>query len=313
MKAIMYHYVRNSKKEMPYFRYLCTQNFIKQLDYFEKEYGFVSYNEFISFIEGKLPYEDIQNKILLTFDDGLKDHYENVFPELKKRGLFGIFYIPTGIYKRQKALDVHRIHYLLGKIEGERLLSFTKKKLQNYMIDEHELSTFKDKIYIHQKNDHYTQEFKALFNYYIKYQYREDLLDKLVKEFSNDSDILNNLYMSIEELKLMQEAGMIIGSHGVNHLVLSKLSQEECYKEINNSFSFLHKLLNQSKIKTFCYPYGGLETFTKQTEEILNNCNCQFSFSTEPNDITKNSFNNRPQALPRYDCNQFDYGKASIG
>lgn len=313
MKAITYHYVRNSKKDMPYFRYLRTQNFIKQLEYFKQKYDFVSYNDFVSFIEGKSSFEKIKNKILLTFDDGLIDHYENVFPELKKRDLFGIFYIPTGIYQKQKALDVHRIHHLIGKIGGEKLLEFTQEKLQNYMVDKRELDRFKNNIYNNQENDPYTQKFKAFFNYYIKYEYRETLLDELVKEFSDDSYIFNNLYMTPEQLKVMQQSNMIIGSHSVNHLVLSKLSNDECIKEIHDSFNFLQTELKETKIKTFCYPYGGLETFNKQIEDILNNCNCQFSFSTQADYITQTHFQNRPQALPRYDCNQFVYGKASLG
>ena len=42
MKAIMYHYVREYKPELPKFRFLDIQNFRKQLDYFDQKYGFVS-------------------------------------------------------------------------------------------------------------------------------------------------------------------------------------------------------------------------------------------------------------------------------
>ncbi|EAH9308004.1 polysaccharide deacetylase, partial [Campylobacter jejuni] len=46
MKIIMYHYVRESLKQLPNFRYLHIENFKKQLDFFEKEFGFVTYDEF---------------------------------------------------------------------------------------------------------------------------------------------------------------------------------------------------------------------------------------------------------------------------
>lgn len=313
MKAIMYHYVRSSNKNMPYFIYLSKKNFIEQLDYFEKEYGFVSYKEFISFIHNKSSYENIKNKILLTFDDGFTDHYENVFPELKKRGLFGIFYVPTGVYNKRKALDVHRIHYLLGKVSAKRLLKFIESKIQSHMIDEDEYNIFKQSAYTHQNNDSYTQEFKKIFNYYLKYEFREALLDELVREFSDDKKIFNNLYMSIEQIQDMQNNGMIIGSHSVNHFVLSKLSKEEQFREIHDSFLFLQDALNKLSVKTFCYPYGGLDTFNNDTKNILDSCKCDFSFSTQARDITESDFKDSAQALPRYDCNQFPYGKASIG
>ena len=45
MKAIMYHYVREFNKNLPNFRFLHINDFKKQLDFFEKKYGFVSKDE----------------------------------------------------------------------------------------------------------------------------------------------------------------------------------------------------------------------------------------------------------------------------
>ncbi|WP_236103480.1 hypothetical protein [Campylobacter armoricus] len=118
MKIIMYHYIREKRLELPYFRYLHINNFKKQLNFFEKEFGFVSYDEFLYLKENPLFCSKLKNKILLTFDDGLKDHYTYVFDELVKRKIFGIFFVPTRIFKQNKALDVHRVHYLLGKWGG---------------------------------------------------------------------------------------------------------------------------------------------------------------------------------------------------
>ncbi|WP_246023745.1 hypothetical protein [Campylobacter taeniopygiae] len=118
MKAIMYHYVRNSNKKLPFFRYLSIDNFRKQLDYFEEKFGFVRYDDFLKLCFDRNYINNLKNRILLTFDDGFKDHYEFVLPELVKRNLFGLFFIPTGIYGRKKALDVHRIHYLTGSYGG---------------------------------------------------------------------------------------------------------------------------------------------------------------------------------------------------
>jgi peptidoglycan/xylan/chitin deacetylase (PgdA/CDA1 family) len=107
----------------------------------------------------------------------------------------------------------------------------------------------------------------------------------------------------------MHDNGMIIGSHTVNHPVLSKISKEEQYFEINESFNFLESVVGDFTIKTFCYPYGGFHSFDDNCESILNNLNCEFSFNVEQRDINKNDLQTRKQALPRYDCNKFKYGK----
>ena len=53
--------------------------------------------------------------------------------------------------------------------------------------------------------------------------------------------------------------------------------------------------------------------FNKKTEQILEDYGCAFSFNVEQRDISLDDLKNRKQALPRYDCNQFLYGKSSNG
>jgi peptidoglycan/xylan/chitin deacetylase (PgdA/CDA1 family) len=308
----MYHYVRNSNKEFPYFRYLSVDNFSKQLDYFQSNHGFVTFDNLLN-IKNKDYFNNTKNKVLLTFDDGFKDHYKYVLPELIKRKLFGIFYVPTGVYEKEKALDVHRIHYLLGKIGGKILINLIESKIDSHMIKDEEYNLFKKTTYTNQDNDFYTQEFKKIFNYYIKYEYREKLLDLIVAEFSTDKEIFSNLYMDKEQLKEMADNGMIIGSHSINHFVFSKLSNEDQSREISDSFSFIENIISNLDIKTFCYPYGGFHTFTDFTENTLSENGCDFSFNVESRDVTYEDIINRSQALPRYDCNQFEHGKANLG
>ena len=94
MKAIMYHYVRQFDNKHPNFRFLDIAQFQKQLDFFEQNFGFVDKDEWNQFInEGKTPSR--KGKVLLTFDDALYCQYEYVVPELTRRGLWGIFYVPT--------------------------------------------------------------------------------------------------------------------------------------------------------------------------------------------------------------------------
>ena len=127
MKVIMYHYVRKSIKNLPYFRYLDIENFKKQLDYFEKEFGFVKFEDFLELKQNPKLITRLKDKILLSFDDALIDHFYFVLPELLRRKIFGLFFIPTSIYERKKPLDVHRVHYLIGKYGGGGVDKFSLK------------------------------------------------------------------------------------------------------------------------------------------------------------------------------------------
>lgn len=306
MKAIMYHYVRPFDKEFPNFNNLHIDDFIKQLDYFEKEYGFVSKEEFINcFTTGKP-----SKGVVLTFDDGLYCHFDYVFKELKKRNLWGIFYIPTQPYMEGKLLDVHRTHLLLGKHDSKKIFSYLEKIIDNSFFDMSKIQEFKKFTYETQENDQYTLLVKRILNYFISYKYREEILNKLMNHFiPNENEILKSFYLTPSQIKQIHDAGMIIGSHTVNHPVMSRLDDMEQNFQILESFNFLEGIVKTFHQKTFCYPYGGFHSFTKETENILIKNKCLYSFNVEQRDIESHDLTNRQQALPRYDCNQFKYGQ----
>ena len=127
----MYHYVRPIKKSLyPLIKGLELNAFKMQLNYLEKNYKIITMESLIEFAKNdkSLP----ENPCLLTFDDGYKDHYSYVFPELKKRGIQGSFFPPAKGILEKKVLDVHKIHFILAKTENKNLLivaAMDRKKL----------------------------------------------------------------------------------------------------------------------------------------------------------------------------------------
>ena len=136
----MYHYVRPNSINYPFFKNLDLDLFSKQLDYFQKQYGFLSKKDYQYSVKTGVP----KKGVVLTFDDGLKDHYNYVLPELNKRGLWGIFYIPTAQYSSNKLLGVHRVHYLKGKYGSEFILKEVLEKTKDNMINPDFINQFKE-------------------------------------------------------------------------------------------------------------------------------------------------------------------------
>ena len=62
--------------------------------------------------------------VLLTFDDGLRDHRDFVLPVLQERGLFGLFYVPSGPAITGRILDVHKVHLAVGRMGGRAVLTW---------------------------------------------------------------------------------------------------------------------------------------------------------------------------------------------
>jgi len=305
MKAVMYHYVRPDASDAPWYYHLDIDDFRAQLDYFESEYGFVDRDAFLAAARGEA---DPPEGVILTFDDGLRDHYEWVFPELQRRGLWGIFYIPTGPYTQETALNVHRVHALVGKYDGDVVLESLLDIVNEEMVPDARREEFHTETYQNQNNTESVTTVKRILNYFIAYEYREDVLNTLCEEFPAADLDPNTFYIQPDELREMQDARMILGSHSISHRVFSKLSQPAQRDEIVSSFDYLSTILDKIEVQTFCYPYGGFHTFTDYTRSVLDNIGCVFSFNVESRDIQQEDFQTQPQALPRYDCNEFRYG-----
>ena len=304
MKAIMYHYIRPNDPRFPYFRHLHLDDFVKQIEYFGNEYGFVSRKDFKASLSSTEPAKGV----VLTFDDGFKDHYRYVLPEMLQRGLWGIFYIPTFPFITGKLLHVHRVHLLLGKYGGHVIKDALMKIVTDDMMSQHN-EAFQTETYKMQKNSASTNYVKRLLNYFIDFKCGQNIMDELMSShFSNENDLVRDFYMTKTELAHMHQSGMVIGSHTVNHPVMSKLMLKEQEEEIVSSFQTIESITGKQDLKTFCYPYGGFHTFTDQTEELLEKNTCLFAFNVEPRNIDQKDLACRRQALPRLDCNLFPHG-----
>ena len=297
MLNIMYHYVRPYSKAYPNLNSLDVDIFKNQLDYFEKEYGFLSKGEYQNAVKkGNNP-----KGVVLTFDDGFRDHFDYVLPELKKRGLWGIFYISTGVYQKNELLGVHRVHYLKGKYGAKAILDEVLQNIDSSMLDHTTIGEFDKEIYTGLNYEEDEKQLRRLLNFYISYKYRDRILNKLMKKFFNEEQLFKEVYLSVNEIKKLVMSENIVGSHSVSHRVLSRLSYQEQYNEIENSFDFLNNIVNQN-YKSFCYPYGYKSSYNSDTLKVLSKLNvddaCVFDNKIQDDEIKR-------YELSRTDCNQF--------
>ena len=297
MNIIMYHYVRPYSINYPFFKNLDLDLFSKQLDYFQEKYGFISKEDYQYSIKTGIP----KRGVVLTFDDGFKDHYEYVLPELNKRGLWGIFYIPTGQYSLNKLLGVHRVHYLKGKYGSTYILKEVLKRTKDYMINPDLIKQFSETTYHYSYRDDDEKKLQQLLNYYIDYKARDKILDSLMTNLFDEPELFKETYLNKTEIIELHKSGNIIGPHTTNHKVLSRLSYDEQYFEINESLNFLNNIID-IKYKSFCYPYGYKSSYNDLTQQILRSLN--FDDACIFDNILTNTKINKYE-LSRIDCNQF--------
>ena len=295
MNTVMYHYVRNYDKLYPNFKFLKKKSFLNQIKNFENTLGVISKKSEIY----KCP-----NKFLLTFDDGLKDHYEAA-KILKKRGHIGIFFIPTFPYIKNKILDVHMIQLITSKMKSEDLMNelnfFLKKNNLKYIYENFVKKEFKKRIYTRDLDE--IVKFKTFLNYEASPMIRK----KIINYFSKKLNIrikAKNFYLSKKNIIKMKKMGMIIGSHGFSHQIMSRLTLKQQNIELKSSKEYLEKMIN-SEVDFFCYPYGKSFTYNDRTFDLLKKNKFKLSFAAITRKTTKKDLSFNKYALPRHDTNFF--------
>ena len=117
----MYHYVRPiQNSEYPNLKGLELSSFKNQLDFFSKHYKFITAEEVLMAADGLLNISE--NSIWLTFDDGYKDHFQYVLPELKSRNIQGSFFPIADASQNNLLPDVNAIQFIIQAINNDDLL-----------------------------------------------------------------------------------------------------------------------------------------------------------------------------------------------
>ncbi|MGJ9060089.1 hypothetical protein ACI2CB_01495 [Campylobacter jejuni] len=136
----------------------------------------------------------------------------------------------------------------LEKWGGGILLNAAYNIIKPNMLKKSSLKLFKN-YYQELDDDKNTKDFKLLFNYFIKPEYKEKILDQITINFWNDEEIFNDLYLNKNELKTMSENGMLIASHSSTHLSFKTLDIHNQKYELQTSISFFklfHKTIDTS-------------------------------------------------------------------
>tara|TARA_Y100000992_G_scaffold296350_3_gene258453 strand:+ start:1184 stop:2074 length:891 start_codon:yes stop_codon:yes gene_type:complete len=289
----MFHYIRNFQKNLKFFKFFEKKKFIKLINKYKK-----------NIIQNENEITQKSKKILLTFDDGLKDHFY-IAKKLHKEKLIGIFFINSGPYRDKKILDVHLSQLILGKVGGKIALNelekFIKKNKLSKFINLKEKKIF-SKRYDKHKDIEESKEFKKILNYYLNLSSKNKVLRHLVKKFKIHYK-LSDIYLTLNEIKKMKKMGMIIGCHSNSHTALSRLKYKNQFSEINLAKEFIEKTIKE-KCNHYCHPYGRKNSYNKNTLSILKKLNFKYGYSVESRNATKKDFKKKFE-FPRFDCNEF--------
>ena len=315
--VVMYHYVRDLKNSRyPNIKGLDIEKFKKQIKFFKENYNFVRIEDLIEYYKNPKEKELPDKAILLTFDDGYKDHYTYVLPILLENNIQGSFYIPTKCFQDKKVLDVNKIHFILESCIGkeERILKEIEEYLEKNKDSRISLS-YDDYFKEYAVDSRFDKKevifIKRMLQVVLPENYRKKLVDILFKKYVctigdkiiSERAFWEELYLTPEQIRMMEKVGMHIGFHSHDHVWLNSLSKEEQEFQIKSSINYFKEIGIKTEKMTLSYPYGG---YNEESVELIKKYKIPLAFTTKVAIADLNKDEN--YALPRLDTNDFYQG-----
>ena len=303
----MYHAV-SSTIDSPLFSGMhgvTVEDFECQLSYLIK--NGTALNERDVFTAAKTENYPKDDSFYLTFDDGFKQHFNNVFPVLKDYGIQASFFVPT--------MPIES--YIVPIVEKQRLLQYNlfstyQEFLEVFCGLARKVSRIKDKSVLYPNNDNinnskdYLQEynfyssqerlFRLIRNEYLSVKDFTSIVNNMFSKFyCSDKKFIDEYFMSASDLKTMNDNNMVIGGHSYSHPFLNKIASSEMKIEIDRSMSFLRKTIDKG-VNSFAYPFG---VFNDDIVEYLYQENIDYAFDT------RSKGSNHRYNLKRIDATSF--------
>lgn len=304
VSIVMYHYVRDlTHSRYPGIKGLDLELFRQQLDFLLSQYTVISCVDALAVINGEKKID--KPACILTFDDGYIDHYTNVFPLLRERGITGFFSMPGKIIRENKLLDVNKIHFLLAAKPINLLLPMIYERLDYYRGLEYAIPPTKElynKLAVSNRFDPANVIFvKRLLQVELEETLRGRIVDDLFARVIGlpEATFAHELYMSMDQVKLMAREGMEWGIHGYDHYWMNCLEEAALRRDVMQALDVFDGVINRNGW-TCVYPYGSTsESVISVVKEMGAVCGMTTAVGHCP--LSQQI----RYAMPRFDANDF--------
>lgn len=306
LTIITYHYVRSAAHApYPRLKALDTRDFEGQLDYIGRHYQVVALEDVAAAARGDRPLPP--SGCLLTFDDGLLDHYVTVFPRLARRAWSGCFFPVPEATRGHRVLDVHKIQLILAVERDTQALVRRIMDAVSAARKDIELPSRETMLATLATPSRYDDAEVRFVKNALQDGLPQPLRSQVVHELFLDlvvqpeASLARELYMDVEQMQLMARAGMAFGGHG-SHAWLGRSTREEQRDDFRQSGALVHQITGlPAEGWTMCYPHG---SYNAETLETAREAGCALGLTTRAGVVHDFS---RPFELPRMDATSLPF------
>jgi glycosyltransferase involved in cell wall biosynthesis len=253
---------------------LCTweDNFSDFLDWLQEIYRVVPLQEVGSCIGNS---SDQKHPVCaITFDDGWYDNFAYAFPQLSRRKLSATIFLPTRFIGTNRRFWQEHLWLCVQKLKG---MENGGAALGRAMRRSPWFPSLGDDF----------RSYPALKRVLLTRPLSdaEGFIERLVDEAGLGQAFPDRAFMNWDEVKQMQSAGILFGSHTLNHALLPNASPRVADREIRDSREELTASVRDD-VDSFSYPWGRLGASSlRQVRES----GYKFAVTTKPGAVTRSS------------------------
>ncbi len=242
----------------------CTaEAFDWQIGHLKSRFRMTTLDAVLGMLSGETRLTEPQ--VLITFDDGYIDNYQLAYPVLRRHGVQGVFFLPTGFAGTNRVPWWDEIAYIVKHSRHTRF------RLEYPQAEEFDLEA-----------DGNARCIIRILRLYKQPAMRDP--GRFVEQLESACDShrpgngAQRCFLDWNEAREMQQGGMAFGSHTHTHEILSKLPAQGQLEELRLSREILEKELGRN-IDTLAYPVGARDTFSADTVEALRAAKYRAAFS----------------------------------
>lgn len=192
--------------------------------------------------------------VVITFDDGFKEHCEVVLPMLSARNLPATFFLCAQTSGQIPTLRWIDCVYALADLHPS---STTIAVAGSQIVFPGESGIRRLKLILRRLSPQ--EQVSSLRNI----QQQLSVSDEALWE------VARGLYLDWDEaLKMATHRCATLGGHGSTHACLGNLSPQDAQMEVRDSYAAIRALISSDFIP-FAYPFGGPDSFSTATEAIV--------------------------------------------
>lgn len=245
---------------------------------------------------------------VITFDDGLREQYEQAWPILQRLGIPAIFYVNTAPLADGRVSLVHKIHLVRSQLAPQDFEANVHAEVRRLGLDPDHIGDA-EATAVYKYDTPAAARLKYLLNFVLSYSQLEAIIGVLFRDTVawDEVGIARSLYMTKEQMAELAAVGCL-GSHSHTHLPLGTLPVEAAREDMARSVSCLGEWTGAPPT-TMSYPYGSGSACSREIADAAEALGIDFAFTMER---AGNGDLRDPLLLGRFACNDVPGGSAPL-